>query len=151
MPIPPPGAAARGLSLYSLSTNASDAEAGKLASRENKADIINGVDLSGASRDVTDILIELAQRNTMANSEIVGKNMLYGVKQADVYLLPKPHRHAGFAVLKAPDIPSVLVELGFLSHPEEERLLQTGAHRAQIVQGLVKGIDSYFAARTTNG
>ena len=144
-----PGAEARGLSVYSLSETASDAEAAKLASKENKADIINGVDLSGASKDVTDILIDLAQRNTMTNSEHLGTKLLGGIQAAGVYTLQKPHRHAGFAVLKAPDIPSVLVELGFVSHPEEERLLQESAHRAEIVDGIVKGIDSYFAQTTT--
>ena len=145
-----PGSEARGLSVYSLSETASDAEAAKLAAKENKADIINGIDLSGASKDVTDILIDLTQRSTMTRSESLGASLLDGIRQNNVVTIVKPHRHAGFAVLKAPDIPSALVELGFVSHPEEEKLLQTSAHREQIVGGLVKGIDSYFAKTTTN-
>jgi N-acetylmuramoyl-L-alanine amidase len=144
-----PGAQVRGLSVYSLSETASDSEAAKLAASENKADIINGVDLSGASKDVTDILIDLTQRSTMARSAALGEQLLTGIQRAGVRTLSKPHRYAGFAVLKAPDIPSALVELGFLSHPEEETLLQTASHRSQIVEGLVKGIDSYFTQTTT--
>ncbi len=146
-----PGAEARGLSMYTLSTTASDAMSAKLAARENKADIINGVDLSGASKDVTDILIELAQRNSMARSATFAQNLIGGMRANDVNMLDHPHRTAGFAVLKAPDMPSALVEIGFLSQAQEEAALQTGAMRERIAGAIVKGIDSYFARTTTAG
>lgn len=144
-----PGAEARGLSMYTLSNTASDAESAKLASRENKADIINGVDLSGASKDVTDILIELAQRNSMTRSSNFAQNLIGGMRSSNVGMITQPHRTAGFAVLKAPDMPSALIEIGFLSHPQEEQALQTGAMRERIAGAIVKGIDSYFARTTT--
>lgn len=144
-----PGAEARGLSMYTLSNTASDAESAKLAARENKADIINGVDLSGASKDVTDILIELAQRNSMARSGNFAQNLIGGMRSSSVNMITQPHRTAGFAVLKAPDMPSALIEIGFLSHPQEEQALQTEAMRERIAGAIVKGIDSYFARTTT--
>ncbi len=137
------GADARGLSLYSLSLSGGDKEADALAARENKADIIDGVDLSGASADVADILIDMALHDSMSKSKKLGKAMIEGAKKEGVPLLTNPQREAGFAVLKIADIPSVLVELGFLSHPEEERLLKTSAHQEKIIRALVRGIDSF--------
>ncbi len=144
-----PGAEAHGLSLYTLSNTASDAEAAKLATRENKADIINGVDLSGASKDVADILIELAQRNSMARSATLAQNLMQGMQANRVNMIERPHRTAGFAVLKAPDMPSALIEIGFISQPQEEAALQTEDMRGRICGALLKGIDSYFARTTT--
>jgi N-acetylmuramoyl-L-alanine amidase len=143
-----PGAPARGLSLYSLSETGSDKEADKLAAAENKADIIDGVDLSGASQDVTDILINLAQRATMDKSAMLARNVVRGIVSKSLLTLPTPYRTAGFAVLKAADTPSILIEIGFLSHPQEEQLLQTNRHQKEIALGIVKGIDSFFTAAT---
>jgi N-acetylmuramoyl-L-alanine amidase len=135
----------RGASIYTLSENASDSEAAALAARENRADIIAGVDLSRESRDVTSILIDLAQRETM-NHSIVFARALVQEMGREVQLLPvNPHRFAGFAVLRAPDVPSVLIELGYLSNPQDEGLLNRPHHRAKVASGIVRAVDSYFA------
>lgn len=139
-----PEASARGFSVYTLSENASDKEAAALAARENKSDILAGIDLSNEREDVADILISLAQRDTTNRSSQLADLLVYSL-DGKVRLLPNSHRYAGFAVLKAPDIPSVLIELGFLSHPEEEKLLRTSSYRNTVVKGITSGIETYFA------
>lgn len=139
--------AARGLSVYTLSTTASDKEAEDLAMRENRSDIIAGMDLTTHDEDVANILISLAQRETNANSALLADSLVAGMNDHHVRLLENTHRFAGFAVLKAPDVPSVLVEIGFLSHPEEEKRLTTVSYRNQIVSGLEAGINRYFKAQ----
>lgn len=136
--------ALRGAHVYTLSEEASDAEAAALAAKENKSDLIAGVDLSGQSDDVTNILIDLAQRETMNQSAIFAR-MLIAELRRTTKVIRKSHRFAGFAVLKAPDVPSVLVELGYLSNPTEERLLRQPKHRARVARAIVRGIDRYFA------
>ncbi len=133
----------RGLSVYTLSETASDKEAAALAASENKADVIAGVNLSSESPEVTNILIDLAQRETMNRSANFAEYAV-GELSHDAKLLGKTHRFAGFAVLKAPDVPSVLVELGYLSHPEEERQLREPAYRTKLAGALVKSIDRFF-------
>ena len=134
----------RGAHVYTLSEEASDAEAAALAAKENKSDLIAGVDLSGQSDDVTNILIDLAQRETMNQSAIFAR-MLIAELRRTTKVIRKSHRFAGFAVLKAPDVPSVLVELGYLSNPTEEKLLRQPKHRARVASAIVRGIDGYFA------
>ncbi|MEQ8387574.1 MAG: N-acetylmuramoyl-L-alanine amidase [Alphaproteobacteria bacterium] len=142
-----PKSSTRGLSVYTLSEKSSDREAARLAARENKADLIAGVDLSRETDDVTGILIDLAQRETMNNS---ARFAGFAVKELSksVRLLNRTHRFAGFAVLKAPDVPSILVEMGYLSNPSEEKNLGSARYRAGIAEGLVRGIDSYFSWKT---
>ncbi len=134
----------RGLSVYSLSETASDAEAEALAQKENKADLIGGIDLSTESPEVTNILINLAQRETVNDSARFAAMLL---KELDPVtpLLRRSHRFAGFAVLKAPDVPSVLVELGFLSNATDERHLRDARHRDKLARGIASGIDAFFA------
>ena len=120
--------------------------AAALAARENKSDIIGGMDLSDARPDVADILISLAQRATKNNSAFFADLLVLTLGDR-VHLLQHTHRFAGFAVLKAPDIPSVLVEIGFLSHPKEEKLLQSKIYREKVIAGIAAGIDSYFARK----
>jgi N-acetylmuramoyl-L-alanine amidase len=136
-------ASLRGLSVYTLSENASDKEAEALAASENKADIVAGIDLSQQEQEVTNILIDLAQRRTMNYSARLAG---YVVKEMEreTKLLGRPHRFAGFAVLKAPDVPSVLVELGFLSNREDNRRLNDPAFRRKVAAGLTRAIDRYF-------
>ena len=115
-----------------------------MAVSENKADIIAGIDLTNENAEVANILIDLAQRETMnlsANFAEIAVVDLAGEAQ----LLSKTHRFAGFAVLKAPDVPSVLVELGYLSHRGEEKQLRDPAYRARLAAALVKSIDRYFS------
>jgi N-acetylmuramoyl-L-alanine amidase len=133
-----------GASVYTLSENASDKEAAKLAAKENKADIIAGVNLAHENPEVTDILIDLAQRESM-NEGARFANMLIGELRRATSTLQKSHRFAGFAVLKAPDVPSVLLEMGYLSNPTEEKNLKSKAHRRKMAAAVVKAVDSYFA------
>ena len=136
----------RGLSVYTLSKEASDQESAALAERENKADLIGGLDLSHESRDVANILIDLVQRETMNHSALLSRSFILELRRA-VQLLPKSHRFAGFAVLKAPDIPAILLEMGYLSNPEEEQLLRQPAYRAKLGTALVRAVDHYFKRR----
>ncbi|MFO0388920.1 MAG: N-acetylmuramoyl-L-alanine amidase [Alphaproteobacteria bacterium] len=140
-----PERTAKGLSVYTLSEKASDAEAEALAARENKADVIEGIDLSGEREDVADILISLAQRETNNLSSTLADMLVEHVRKKGVPLLVNTHRFAGFAVLKAPDIPSVLIETGFLSNPSEEKQLKSKAYRDKMISGIAAGIDAYFA------
>lgn len=139
--------AAKGLSVYTVSEEASDAEAAALAEQENSADIIAGVDLMHENKEVADILIDLAQRDTKNKSSKLADIMVEEFRAQGVTLLPNPHRFAGFRVLKAPDIPSVLIETGFLSHPEDERRLMTASHRERVARGVIFSLDKYFAAQ----
>ncbi|MEW5726345.1 MAG: N-acetylmuramoyl-L-alanine amidase, partial [Pseudomonadota bacterium] len=133
----------RGLSVYTLSQNASDSEAQALAEKENKADLIAGIDLSHESADVANILIDLAQRETMNRSAVFAGGLVDEMGRTTT-LLGNTHRFAGFAVLKAPDVPSVLVELGYLSHAEEERSLRQAAYRQKMAKSITRSVDAYF-------
>lgn len=133
----------RGLSVYTLSERASDKEAASLAEKENKADLIAGIDLTGESPDVTNILIDLAQRESMNQSAQFATQLVRELRKS-TKLLRKTHRFAGFAVLKAPDMPSVLIELGFLSNPQDEKALQTRRYRAKLAHAILRGIDTHF-------
>lgn len=134
----------RGASVYTLSETASDAEAAALATKENKADLIAGIDLSSENEIVTNILIDLAQRETK-NLSAHFAAMLVNELERETRLLRNTHRFAGFAVLKAPDVPSVLVELGYLSNPKDEAQLRSAAHRAKLAGSLARAIDRYFS------
>ncbi len=135
---------ARGLSVYTISEKASDKQSAALAEKENKADIIGGMDLSDTSKDVADILIDLTQRETRAKSNKFATILVKELSH-EVHLLNHTHRQAGFAVLKAPDIPSVLIETGFLSNPREEGQLQSATHRKKFLHGVIKAVDVYFS------
>jgi N-acetylmuramoyl-L-alanine amidase len=117
----------RGASVYTVSEKASDAEAARVAETENAADAIAGVNLSQHPDDVRDILLDLTREVGTVNK-----------------LLPNSHRFAGFAVLKSPSVPSVLLEVGYMSHPKEARMLQTKSHRNKVVGAMVRAIDRYF-------
>jgi N-acetylmuramoyl-L-alanine amidase len=133
-----------GVSVYTLSEKASDKQTAKLAEQENRADLIAGLDLSTEDEDVAGILVDLAMRDTMNQSNFFANKIIEKLRAGSVSLLEKPHRSAGFAVLKAPDIPSVLVETGFMSNKKEAALLATPAHREKIAHALCGAVDSYF-------
>ena len=133
----------KGLSVYTLSQNASDSEAQALADKENKADLIAGIDLSHESADVANILIDLAQRETMNRSAGFAGGVVDEVGR-ETPLLGNTHRFAGFAVLKAPDVPSVLIELGYLSNETEERNLRQPEYRAKLAKGIARAVDRFF-------
>ena len=138
-----PRAAVRGASVYTLSEQASDQEAAALAARENKADVIAGIDLSEQTEVVSKILIDLAQRETMNQSKQFA-NMLVKEMATVGRVLRNSHRSAGFAVLKSPIVPSVLVEVGYLSNKSEERLLRSAAYRRKVADAMMRAIDDYF-------
>lgn len=133
----------KGLSVYTLSQNASDSEAQALADKENKADLIAGIDLSHESADVANILIDLAQRETMNRSAGFAGGVVDEVGREQT-LLGNTHRFAGFAVLKAPDVPSVLVEMGYLSNETEERNLRQPEYRVKLAKGISRAVDRFF-------
>ena len=132
-----------GLSVYTLSETASDKEAAALAEKENKADIVAGLNFAEHSKEVSDILLNLAQRETN-NSSAEFASLLSAQMSKVAKTVSNTHRFAGFAVLKAPDVPSVLLELGYLSNPTEERQLRQKSYRRKLGEAAVKAIDKYF-------
>jgi N-acetylmuramoyl-L-alanine amidase len=137
---------AQGATVYTLSETASDAEAARLAENENRADVIAGIDLSHESNDVADILIDLAQRETKAFSMQFAKVVVDNVRK-----VPRVHKHplksAGFKVLTAPDVPSALIELGYVSSKSDLKQLTSTAWQARTAGAIAVAIDSYFSTR----
>ena len=133
----------RGASVYTLSEKASDKEAEALAAKENRSDIIAGVDLTQQSDTVASVLISLRQRHTKDESAHFARFMVDNLGKS-VRLLRNTHRFAGFAVLKSPDVPSVLVELGYLSNRTDEKLLKSKKYRTKISKAMLRAIDAYF-------
>ena len=137
---------ASGATVYTLSEQASDDEAKELAAKENFSDAIAGVPLPSDSDEVVaNILIDLAQRETQNRSLIFAKSIVGGMSRADLHA--KALKSAGFRVLKAPDVPSVLIELGFLSNPEDEKQLTSDSWRGTMADKVAAAVDSYFAKR----
>lgn len=134
----------RGLSVYTLSQTASDTEAEALADKENKSDIVAGIDFSNESPEVTNILIDLVQRESMNLSAKFAGSIITEVSRETHELLQNTHRFAGFAVLKAPDVPSVLVESGYLSNERDEQMLRRPEHRAKLAQALARAIEGFL-------
>jgi len=136
----------RGASIYTLSETASDAASERYAQRENRADAIGGVDLGDQSDDVAGILVDLTVRETVNEGNRFAGMLVDSLDREGVTLLPRaPHRSAGFAVLKSPDIPSVLIEMGYLSDIADARSLADPRHQLQIAKAVANGIDRYFA------
>lgn len=134
-----------GFSIYTLSENSSDKQAELLAQKENRADIINGIDFSGASRDVVKTLIDLAQRESKNSSSSFAKFTIDEIESSEIKILDNTHRFAGFMVLTAPDMASVLIELGYLSNKAEEKLINSLGYRRMIAKNLAQAVDKYFA------
>ncbi len=133
----------RGLSVYTLSERASDKEAAGLAEKENKSDLIAGIDLSDKTPEVANILIDLTQRESMNQSARFAEGLVKELARK-TKLLRNTHRFAGFVVLKAPDVPSVLIELGFLSNRRDEKALTRKPYRAKLGRAIVEAVNSYF-------
>lgn len=133
----------RGATVYALSDQASDEEAAELAAKENKSDIIAGVDLGAHDEDVANILIDLAQRDAMNRSAEFARVLVPALRRS-VRLHSKPLRAAGFRVLKAPDVPSVLIEMGYLSNRQDEKFLGSKEGRAKMASAIALAIDRYF-------
>jgi len=133
----------RGASVYTLSETASDAEAAEVAARENKDGVITGVDLTAQSAMVTSILIDLAQRETK-NLSARFASFLTDQLAERTLVLPDSHRFAGFVVLKALDVPSVLLDSGYLSNAQDEAALSSKRHRRIVAKAIRDAIDGYF-------
>lgn len=143
-----PADGAAGATIYTLSEVASDARAQQLALRENKADIINGVNLSGRGDAVSSILIDLAQRETMnASARFAGLLRREGTA---IPFRRDFHHMAGFAVLKAPDTPAALFEVGYLTNADDLKRITSEAGRAAVASGVRRAVEIYFARRMAN-
>jgi len=137
---------AQGATIYTLSDKASDAEAERLADSENRADAIGGVDLREEPTEVADILIDLAQRETRTFSNRFAR-LLMGEMKGSVRMHKNPLKSAGFRVLKAPDVPSVLVELGYVSNKSDLEHLVSESWRSKTVASIGQAIDVFLAKR----
>ncbi|MGZ8329980.1 MAG: N-acetylmuramoyl-L-alanine amidase [Rhodoplanes sp.] len=137
---------AEGATVYTVSEHASDAEAARLADAENKADVIAGVNLSAEPNDIADILIDLAQRETKNYSAQFAR-VLVGELKATARLHKHPLKSAGFKVLTAPDVPSVLIELGYVSSRQDIKQLTSNDWRSQVSDKIVQAVDAFFTTR----
>jgi N-acetylmuramoyl-L-alanine amidase len=135
---------AQGASIYTLSETASDSQAARLAEEENRADVIAGVDLKAEPEDVAGILIDLAQRETKTFS-VQFAHKLAGEMKAVTRLHKNPLKSAGFRVLKAPDVPSVLIELGYVSNRQDLESLLSDTWRNRTADSIAQAIDGFFA------
>lgn len=141
----------RGATVYTISDKASDHMAAQLAERENFSDTIGGVELPTETEpEVGDILLDLTRRETQAFS-IAMAQAVVGSFEGQISLINNPHRHAGFRVLQAPDVPSILLELGFLSNKDDEKLLLDPVWREKVADLLVEAIKRYRAPQLANG
>src|SRR6478752_6153107 len=136
----------RGATIYTVSDTASDDEAARLAEHENKADAIAGVDLSSEPEEVADILIDLTQRETKNFSAHFARAVL-GELRNSAKLHKHPLKSAGFKVLKAPDVPSVLIELGYVSNKQDLKLMTSDTWRARTSDALAQAVTTYFSTR----
>jgi N-acetylmuramoyl-L-alanine amidase len=134
----------RGASVYTLAETASDAQTAALAKRENSADRFAGASFRNTSPEVARILASLVRQETRTGSARMQRNVV-GALGHEVPLLQNPARHAGFMVLKAADIPSVLVEMGFMSNPQDEAALRRPDHRVRVAAAMKRAVDAYFA------
>lgn len=137
----------RGATVYTLSERASDREAERLAAKENRADMIAGINFDTRTPDVADILLSLMQRETMNYSAEVAASTVDTMGD-DIFFRTNHHRFAGFMVLKAPDIPSVLLETGYMSNLEDSRFLFSEEGQKKLARGVRQAVERYFARRT---
>ena len=137
---------AQGATIYTLADKASDAEAERLADAENKSDAIGGVNLTDEPTEVADILIDLVQRETRTFSNRFARTLMGEMKNT-VRMHKHPLKSAGFRVLKAPDVPSVLVELGYVSNKGDLEHLVSENWRNKTVGSMAQAIDAFFAKR----
>jgi N-acetylmuramoyl-L-alanine amidase len=140
---------AQGATIYTLSDHASDVEAERLAEAENRADAIGGVNLTEEPTDVADILIDLAQRETRAFSNRFARLLMREMK-GSVRMHKHPLKSAGFKVLKAPDVPSVLIELGYVSNKADLQQLVSESWRAKTVATMAQAVEAFFAKRVVS-
>lgn len=140
----------RGATVYTISDKASDSLAANLAERENLSDQLAGMALESEPAEVADILLDLTRRETQAFSISLASSVVSAF-EGEVALINNPHRHAGFRVLTAPDVPSVLLELGFMSNKDDEQLLIDPKWRRKVAGLVAKAVERYRAAVVANG
>ena len=140
----------RGATVFTLSETASDAEAARLADSENRADVIAGVDLSAEPEEVADILIDLTQRETKNFSAHFARTVV-GELKGSARLAKNPLKSAGFRVLKSPDVPSVLIELGYVTNKEDLKLITSDAWRSRNADAIAQAINTFFSGRLAGG
>jgi len=143
-----PSKEVRGASIYTLSEKASDSAAARLARKENAIGDVSG---EAITSDVMRVLIELAQRDTMNQSVVFAQTLLATFRSSDVGLLRRTHRFGPFYVLTAADVPSVLLEMGFLSNRLDEKLLKDEAYRDRMADAVVASVEAYFEDRADFG
>jgi len=143
-----PDSSVTGLSVYTLSESGSDREAAALARKENQSDIIAGVDLGGENSAVAPILLDLEQRDTMNKSSRFANVVVNTLGRATDVLQRQPHRSAAFVVLKAPDVPSVLIELGYLSNSADAAQMDTARWRDGVADAIAAAVERHFDAAT---
>lgn len=134
---------ARGAAVYSLSEQASDEATARLAALENEADLFTDVDFGAGDAAIARVLLDLARVETNARSGTLALAMVETLRHSAGVIRSRPHRSAGFAVLKAPDIPSLLVELGFLSDAQDRKNMRSPIWRAKAIQGVIAGLDEW--------
>ena len=133
----------RGASVYTLSEEATDREAAALAARENRAGmVVSGMRLSDQPDNVAQTLVAMSQRGTVNDSRRLADTVVATFARYGVRLLPRTHRQAGFAVLTSPDIPAALVELGYLSNSQDEKLLTVRQHQLALARALRASVDA---------
>ncbi|WBO23138.1 N-acetylmuramoyl-L-alanine amidase [Sphingomonas abietis] len=142
-----PGTSATGATVYTLSEVSSDQVAARLAAKENRSDVINGVDLGGQTNDVSSILIDLTQRETMNASSRFADLLQRDLTDQGVQFKTTYHRFAGLAVLKAPDVPAVLLESGYISDPGDLKLLFSKRYQHDLAVGVSRAVEAHFARR----
>jgi N-acetylmuramoyl-L-alanine amidase len=140
---PDPGMA--GASVYTLSEKGSDREAAALAKKENRSDVVAGVDLKGQDETVSHILIDLAQRETINRSVRFAQMLITRIGKTTDLITRDPHRSAGFVVLKAPDVPAVLIELGYLSNLRDCDQMGSDDWRDSVAKAIADSVDRQFA------
>ncbi|MEM9972975.1 MAG: N-acetylmuramoyl-L-alanine amidase [Pseudomonadota bacterium] len=134
--LPEDAGRASGATIYTLSDDASDLASQRLAERHDQSDLLAGVDLTGQGDEIALVLMEIARRETEPRTERLATSLISGLRDADVAMNSRPRRSAGFSVLKAPDIPSVLIEIGFLSSADDRANLAEAAWRKAAANGI---------------
>lgn len=137
----------RGATVYTLSTQASDKEAAELAESENRADELAGLPRTGDDDLMADILTSMSYRASVNGGHSLSREVVKSLRASNIQLTERPERSAGFAVLKAPDIPSVLVEMGYVTSRQDAALLGRAEHQAKLAEAIANAVDVYFSKR----
>jgi N-acetylmuramoyl-L-alanine amidase len=146
------GVEVKGATVYTLSERASDRVAAAVAASENRADILAGMDLPEEDSDqVKDILLDLTRRETKNFGIVFAKTLITELRERGIKLTSDPRKEASFMVLEAPDVPSALIELGYLSSAQEEALMKSAEWQDKTADAMVRAVDSYFRTRLARG